>query len=53
MDEFLIRKHEAIAAYRSQITNLPGGRDRAALRRGFLRQFLGREEPFFEIIRPG
>jgi LmbE family N-acetylglucosaminyl deacetylase len=53
MDEFRIRKHEAIAAYRSQITNLTGERDRAALRRGFLRQFLGPEETFFEIISPG
>jgi hypothetical protein len=35
MDEFRIRKHEAIAAYRSQITNFTGERDRAALRRSF------------------
>ncbi len=53
MDEFRMRKHEAIAAYCSQITNLAGERDRAALRRGFLRQFLGPEETFFEIISPG
>jgi LmbE family N-acetylglucosaminyl deacetylase len=52
MDEFRIRKHEAIAAYRSQVTNLAGERERAALRRGFLRQFLGPEETFFEIISP-
>ena len=52
MDKFRVRKYEALAAYRSQITNLPGERDTAALRRGFLRQFLGREETFFEIISP-
>lgn len=53
MDEFRIRKHEAIAAYRSQITDLTGGREGTALRRGFLRQFLGHEETFFEIISAG
>jgi LmbE family N-acetylglucosaminyl deacetylase len=52
MDEFRIRKHEAIAAYRSQVTSLAAERDRAALRRGFLRQFLRPEEIFFEIISP-
>jgi LmbE family N-acetylglucosaminyl deacetylase len=52
MDEFRIRKHAAIAAYRSQLANFTGERDRAALRRGFLRQFLGPEETFFEIISP-
>lgn len=53
MDEFHRRKHEAIAAYRTQVTNFTGERDGAALRRGFLRQFLGPEETFFEIISPG
>ena len=53
MDEFRIRKHEAIAAYHSQVTNFTGEPDGAALRRGFLRQFLGPEETFFEIISPG
>jgi LmbE family N-acetylglucosaminyl deacetylase len=53
MDEFRIRKHEAIAAYRSQVTNFTGERDGAALRPGFLRQFLRPEETFFEIISPG
>jgi hypothetical protein len=53
MDEFRIAKHEAIAAYRSQVTNFTGERDGAALRRGFLRQFLGPEETFFEIISRG
>jgi LmbE family N-acetylglucosaminyl deacetylase len=53
IDEFRIRKHEAIAAYHSQISNLAGKQGRAALRRGFLRQFLRPEETFFEIISPG
>jgi LmbE family N-acetylglucosaminyl deacetylase len=53
MDGFRARKREAIAAYRSQVTNFTGERDGAALRRGFLRQFLGPEEIFFEIISPG
>ena len=47
--EFRLRKHEAIAAYRSQVTNLLGETRRAPLRRGFLRQFLQAEEIFFEI----
>jgi LmbE family N-acetylglucosaminyl deacetylase len=49
MDEFRIRKREAIAAYRSQVTKLTGKHDKAALRRGFLRQVLQPEEPFFKI----
>jgi LmbE family N-acetylglucosaminyl deacetylase len=49
MDEFRLRKREAIAAYRSQITNLTGGRGGAPLRGRFLRQFTGYEEIFFEI----
>jgi LmbE family N-acetylglucosaminyl deacetylase len=53
MDEFSIRKHEAIAAYRSQVSSFAGDREGAALRRGFLRQFLGSEETFFKIISPG
>jgi LmbE family N-acetylglucosaminyl deacetylase len=52
MDEFRIRKREAIAAYGSQITKFTGERDGAALRRGFLRQFQGPEETFFEVISP-
>jgi LmbE family N-acetylglucosaminyl deacetylase len=45
-EEFRIRKREAIAAYRSQVTDLVGER---GLGRGFLRQFLQPEETFFEI----
>jgi len=52
MDGFRVRKRKAIAAYRSQVTNFTGERDGAALRRGFLRQFLGPEETFFEVISP-
>jgi LmbE family N-acetylglucosaminyl deacetylase len=48
-EEFRMRKREAIAAYRSQVTNLLGETRRAPLRRGFLRQFLQAEEIFFEI----
>ena len=48
-EEFRTRKREAIAAYRSQVTNLLGETRRAPLRRGFLRQFLQAEEIFFEI----
>jgi len=48
-DEFRVRKCQAIAAYRSQVTNLSGERGSAALRRGFLRQFLQPEETFFKI----
>jgi LmbE family N-acetylglucosaminyl deacetylase len=48
-EEFRTRKREAIAAYRSQVTNMLGETRRAPLRRGFLRQFLQAEEIFFEI----
>jgi LmbE family N-acetylglucosaminyl deacetylase len=48
MEEFRMRKREAIAAYRSQVTNFFGEAGWTA-RRGFLRQFLRSEEIFFEI----
>ena len=51
-ENFLIRKREAIAAYRSQVTNLTGDPSWATLRPGFLRQFLQSEETFFEVIGP-
>jgi LmbE family N-acetylglucosaminyl deacetylase len=47
--EFLANKHEAVAAYRSQVMNLTGEAGWATLRRGFLRQFLQPEEIFFEV----
>jgi hypothetical protein len=49
MEEFRTRKREAIAAYRSQVTNLTDETGSAPLRRGFLRQFLQPEEIFFEV----
>jgi LmbE family N-acetylglucosaminyl deacetylase len=49
MEEFRIRKSEAIAAYRSQVTNLAVETDSAPLHQGFLRQFLRSEEIFFEV----
>jgi LmbE family N-acetylglucosaminyl deacetylase len=49
-EEFRMRKREAIAAYRSQVTNLTGETGWAPLRHGFLRQFLQPEEIFFEVI---
>jgi LmbE family N-acetylglucosaminyl deacetylase len=52
MEEFRMRKREAIAAYRSQVTDLTGETGRATLREGFLRQFLQPEETFFEVIVP-
>ena len=48
--QFLMRKHKAIAAYRSQVTNSIGVAGWTA-RPGFLRQFLGREEIFFEVLK--
>jgi LmbE family N-acetylglucosaminyl deacetylase len=48
-EEFRMRKREAIAAYRSQVTNLISETRRAPLRQGFLRQFLQAEEIFFEV----
>ena len=50
-EEFRTRKREAIAAYRSQVTNSIDETRRAPLRWGFLRQFLQAEEIFFEISR--
>ena len=49
-EEFRMRKHEAIAAYRSQVTNMIAGTASAPLRKGFLRQFVQSEEMFFEIV---
>jgi LmbE family N-acetylglucosaminyl deacetylase len=51
-ENFLLRKGEAIAAYCSQVTNFTGDQGGAALRQGFLRQFLQPEEIFFEVIMP-
>jgi LmbE family N-acetylglucosaminyl deacetylase len=49
-ENFLARKREAIAAYRSQVSNLTGEPDWAiTLSRSFLRQFLQPEEIFFEV----
>jgi LmbE family N-acetylglucosaminyl deacetylase len=48
-EEFRTRKCEAIAAYRSQVTNLIGETGSAPLRKGFLRQFRQPEEIFFEV----
>ena len=49
MGELRMRKREAIAAYRSQVTNLALETGPAPLRKGFLRQFLQPEEIFFEV----
>lgn len=49
MEELRVRKREAIAAYRSQVTDVAVETGSAPLRRGFLRQFLQTEEIFFEI----
>jgi LmbE family N-acetylglucosaminyl deacetylase len=46
-EEYRMRKREAIAAYRSQVTNLFGATGWTA-RQGFLRQFLRPEEIFFD-----
>jgi LmbE family N-acetylglucosaminyl deacetylase len=46
---FVLRKREAIEAYRSQVTNLAGEPSWATLRSSFLEQFLQREEIFFEV----
>jgi LmbE family N-acetylglucosaminyl deacetylase len=51
-EEFLKRKYEAIAAYRSQLANLSGETGWATLRQGFVRQFLRPEETFFEVTVP-
>jgi LmbE family N-acetylglucosaminyl deacetylase len=50
MEQFRMRKREAVAAYRSQVTNSIGEPGWTA-RPGFLRQFLGREEIFFDILK--
>ena len=49
MEELRRRKGDAIAAYRSQVTNLALETGSAPLPKGFLRQFLRPEEIFFEI----
>jgi LmbE family N-acetylglucosaminyl deacetylase len=49
-DKFLARKSQAITAYRSQVTDLSGGRNGAVLSKLFLKRFLRREEVFFEIV---
>jgi LmbE family N-acetylglucosaminyl deacetylase len=48
-EKFRMRKREAIAAYRSQVTNMIAGAGPAPLRKGFVRQFLQPEEIFFEV----
>jgi LmbE family N-acetylglucosaminyl deacetylase len=48
-EEFRMRKREAIAAYRSQVTNMMDETRPAPLRKGFVHQFLEPEEIFFEI----
>jgi LmbE family N-acetylglucosaminyl deacetylase len=48
-EEFRMRKREAIAAYRSQVTNVIDKTGAAPLRSGFVRQFLQPEEMFFEV----
>jgi LmbE family N-acetylglucosaminyl deacetylase len=50
--EFGTRKREAIAAYRSQVTNMIGKSRSAPLRNGFVKQFLHPEEIFFEVQVP-
>jgi LmbE family N-acetylglucosaminyl deacetylase len=52
MEEFRMRKHQAIAAYRSQVTNMMSETGSPPLRRGFVRQFLQPEEIFFEVRIP-
>ena len=49
-EEFRMRKREAIAAYRSQVTNANGEAGWTA-RPGFLRQFLRPEEIFFDTSK--
>ena len=49
IEELRTRKRDAIAAYRSQVTNLAVEMGSPPLRKGFLRQFLQREEVFFEV----
>jgi LmbE family N-acetylglucosaminyl deacetylase len=51
-EEFRMRKHEAIAAYRSQVTNMIDETRSAPLPKGFVRQFLRAEEIFFEVRTP-
>jgi LmbE family N-acetylglucosaminyl deacetylase len=50
--EFGRRKREAIAAYRSQVTNLAVEMSSAPLRPGFVRQFVQNNEIFFEVELP-
>jgi LmbE family N-acetylglucosaminyl deacetylase len=47
--EFRMRKREAIAAYRSQVTNFAVETRSAPLRPGFVRQFVRHDEIFFEV----
>ncbi len=49
-ESFLGRKREALAAHRSQLTNLTGEANWATLPERFLRQFLQPEEVFFEVV---
>jgi hypothetical protein len=51
-EEFRMRKHEAIAAYHCQVTNMITGAGSAPLRNGFVRQFIQPEEIFFEVQFP-
>jgi len=51
-EEFRMRKRDAIAAYRSQVTNAMVETRSAPLRNGFLQQFLQAEEIFFKIGVP-
>jgi LmbE family N-acetylglucosaminyl deacetylase len=51
--EFRMRKREAIAAYRSQVTNFAVETRSAPLRPGFVRQFVRHDEIFFEVALPG
>jgi LmbE family N-acetylglucosaminyl deacetylase len=51
-EEFRMRKHQAIGAYRSQVTNMISETGSPPLRRGFVQQFLQPEEIFFEVRIP-
>lgn len=48
-EKFRNRKRDAVAAYRSQVTNMIDKTGAAPLRKGFVRQFLQSEEIFFEV----
>jgi LmbE family N-acetylglucosaminyl deacetylase len=49
---YRMRKHAAITAYRSQVTNMIDETRSAPLRKGFVQQFLHPEEIFFEVRIP-